>query len=50
MDYYKALDFVWQCNGHKEKCRLARWSILCKPKCIGFGNFKPGSLEQMPPK
>jgi hypothetical protein len=29
------LDFFWQCDEHKKKYRLARWSILHKPKSIG---------------
>jgi hypothetical protein len=37
LDYYR-FRFFWQNEGHKRKYRLARWSILCSPKCVGgFG-------------
>jgi hypothetical protein len=29
------LVFFWQCDEHKKTYRLARWSILCKPKSVG---------------
>jgi hypothetical protein len=34
LDYYRSR-FFWQCDGHKKKYRLARWSILCAPKDQG---------------
>jgi hypothetical protein len=30
-----ALDFFWQCDEHKKKYRLTKWSILCTPKDFG---------------
>ena len=37
LDYYRSR-FFWQCEEHKKKYRLAKWSILCKPKeCGGLG-------------
>jgi hypothetical protein len=33
LDYYRSR-FFWQCDEHKEKYRLAKWSILHKPKSI----------------
>jgi hypothetical protein len=34
LDYYRSR-FFWQCDEHKRKYRLAKWSILCKPRCMG---------------
>ncbi|XP_062188905.1 uncharacterized protein LOC133892218 [Phragmites australis] len=34
LDYYRSC-FFWQCDDHKKKYRLARWSVLCKPKDFG---------------
>jgi hypothetical protein len=34
LDYYRS-HFFWQCDEHKKKYRLARWSILRKPKSGG---------------
>ena len=34
LDYYRSR-FFWQCDEHKKKYRLARWSILCEPKSLG---------------
>lgn len=34
LDYYRSR-FFWQCDEHKKKYRLAKWSILCKPRCMG---------------
>jgi hypothetical protein len=34
LDYYRSI-FFWQCDEHKKKYRLAKWSILCKPKSVG---------------
>jgi hypothetical protein len=34
LDYYRSR-FFWQCDEHKKKYRLARWSILHKPKSVG---------------
>jgi hypothetical protein len=34
LDYYRSR-FFWQCDEHRKKYRLARWSILHKPKSIG---------------
>jgi hypothetical protein len=34
LDYYRSR-FFWQCDEHKKKYRLAKWSILHKPKSIG---------------
>ena len=34
LDYYRSR-FFWQCEEHKKKYRLAKWSILCKPKECG---------------
>ena len=37
LDYYRSR-FFWQSEEHKKKYRLAKWSILCKPKeCGGLG-------------
>nr|CAE04633.3 OSJNBa0028I23.15 [Oryza sativa Japonica Group] len=37
LDYYRSR-FFWQSDEHKKKYRLARWSVLCKPKeCGGLG-------------
>ena len=37
LDYYRSR-FFWQCDDHKKKYRLARWSILCEPKRVeGLG-------------
>jgi hypothetical protein len=36
LDYYRSR-FFWQCDEHKKKYRLAKWSILCKPKSVGYG-------------
>jgi magnesium-transporting ATPase (P-type) len=32
LDYYRSR-FFWQCDVHKKKYRLAKWSILSTPKC-----------------
>jgi hypothetical protein len=34
IDYYRSR-FFWQCDEHKKKYRLARWSILRKPRSVG---------------
>ena len=34
LDYYRSR-FFWQCDEHKKKYRLAKWDILCQPKCLG---------------
>jgi hypothetical protein len=34
LDYYRS-HFFWQCDEHKKKYRLAKWSILRKPKSVG---------------
>jgi hypothetical protein len=34
LDYYISR-FFWQCDEHRKKYRLARWSILHKPESIG---------------
>jgi hypothetical protein len=34
LDYYRSR-FFWQCDEHKKKYRLAKWGILCKPRCMG---------------
>jgi hypothetical protein len=34
LDYYRSR-FFWQCDEHKKKYRLAKWSIIHKPKSIG---------------
>jgi hypothetical protein len=34
LNYYRSR-FYWQCDEHKKKYRLAKWSILCKPKSLG---------------
>jgi hypothetical protein len=34
LDYYISR-FLWQCDEHKKKYRLAKWSILHKPKSVG---------------
>jgi hypothetical protein len=33
-DYYRSR-FFWQCDEHKRKYRLAKWSILHKPRSVG---------------
>jgi hypothetical protein len=33
IDYYRS-KFFWHCDGHKKKYRLAKWSILHKPKSV----------------
>jgi hypothetical protein len=34
LDYYRSIFFL-QCDEHKKKYRLAKWSILHKPKSVG---------------
>jgi hypothetical protein len=34
LDYYRSR-FFWQGDEHKKKYRLAKWSILHKPKSVG---------------
>jgi hypothetical protein len=34
LDYYRSR-FFWQYDEHKKKYRLAKWSILHKPKSLG---------------
>ena len=34
LDYY-LFRFFWQCDDHQKKYRLAKWSILSTPKCVG---------------
>jgi hypothetical protein len=34
LDYYRSR-FFWQCDEHKKKYRLAKWSILHKPRSAG---------------
>jgi hypothetical protein len=34
LDYYRSR-FFWQCDEHKKKYRLTKWSILCTPKDFG---------------
>jgi hypothetical protein len=34
LDYYRS-GFFWQCDEHKKKYQLAKWSILHKPKSVG---------------
>jgi hypothetical protein len=34
LDYYRSR-FFWQCDEHKKKYRLAKWSILRMPKSVG---------------
>jgi hypothetical protein len=34
LDYFRSR-FFWQCDDHKKKYRLAKWCIVCKPKCVG---------------
>jgi hypothetical protein len=34
LNYFRSR-FYWQCDEHKKKYRLAKWSILCKPKSLG---------------
>jgi hypothetical protein len=34
LDYYRSR-FFWQCDEHKKKYRLTKWSILCTPKEFG---------------
>jgi hypothetical protein len=38
LNYYKSR-FLWQCDYQKKKYRLARWSILHKPKNIAGGGL-----------
>jgi len=38
LDYYRS-KFFWQCEEHSKKYRPAKWSILCKPKCMGGWGF-----------
>jgi hypothetical protein len=37
LDYYRSR-FFWQCDEHKKKYRLAKWSILRKPKSVCGGH------------
>jgi hypothetical protein len=37
LDYYRSR-FFWQCDEHKKKYRLAKWSILHKPGVCGGGD------------
>jgi hypothetical protein len=34
LNYYRSR-FYWQCDEHKKKYRLSKWSILCQPKSLG---------------
>jgi hypothetical protein len=34
LDFYRSR-FFWQGNNHKKKYRLAKWSIICRPKDEG---------------
>jgi hypothetical protein len=34
LNYYRSR-FYWQCDDHKKKYRLTKWSILCRPKDCG---------------
>ena len=34
LDYYRSR-FFWQCDDHRKKYRLAKWSVLCTPKSMG---------------
>jgi hypothetical protein len=34
LDYYRSR-FFWQCDEHKKKYRLAKWSIMHKPRSVG---------------
>jgi hypothetical protein len=34
LDYYRSR-FFWQCDDHKKKYRLAKWSIIHKPRSVG---------------
>jgi hypothetical protein len=34
LDYYRSR-FFWQGDNHKKKYRLAKWSIICRPKDQG---------------
>jgi hypothetical protein len=34
LDYYRS-SFFWQSDRHKKKYRLAKWSLLNKPRCVG---------------
>ena len=37
LDYYRSR-FFWQNDEHKKKYKLAKWSVLCTPKCVrGMG-------------
>jgi hypothetical protein len=33
-DYFRSR-FFWLCDDHKKKYRIAKWCIVCKPKCVG---------------
>jgi hypothetical protein len=38
---YYCSRFYWQCDEHKKKYRLTKWSILCRPiDCGGFQNLE----------
>jgi hypothetical protein len=39
LDYYR-FRFFWQCDEHKKKYRLTKWSILCTPKDWWLGHPK----------
>jgi hypothetical protein len=41
LDYYRSR-FFWQCDQHKKKYRLAKWSIMHKPRSGGDGNYRSG--------
>jgi hypothetical protein len=34
LDYYRSR-FFWQCDEHKKKYTLAKWSVLSTPKSVG---------------
>ena len=34
LDYFR-FRFFWQGNGEKKKYRLAKWSVVCRPKDQG---------------
>ena len=34
LDYFRS-KFFWQCDNETKKYRLARWSVLCRPKSQG---------------
>jgi hypothetical protein len=46
LEYYRSR-FFWQCDEHKRKYRLAKWSIMCQPKSRGYGNCKPRGPEYL---